>query len=253
MEVGDEQDLNDFVDDLGNEDEEDITQSKFEKFKYFTSLILGTVCIVCIFAFLFLVPFVLDPAVSTLLHRFVDQPVTCKVTQVEIRHGSKDTNCKWSSCREGCTADIFVCYQVRVQYARLPFKNDTSASSIPESQWVDLSRWDTEEKKVMRDTALLVNIKGCGYPPDIACARFASNYQNVSASQETFPCYYSKLNPWIVLERYDFSDTVANIVASIVIPNGLFLISLVVLLYWHCPYCQQRCRKYEEQMDQDEN
>ena len=94
--------------------QEDITQSKFEKFKYFTSLILGTVCIVCIFAFLFLVPFVLDPAVSTLLHRFVDQPVTCKVTQVDIRHGSKDTNCKWSSCREGCTADIFVCYQVRI-------------------------------------------------------------------------------------------------------------------------------------------
>ena len=94
--------------------QEDITQSKFEKFKYFTSLILGTVCIVCIFAFLFLVPFVLDPAVSTLLHRFVDQPVTCKVTQVDIRHGSKDTNCKWSSCREGCTADIFVCYQVGI-------------------------------------------------------------------------------------------------------------------------------------------
>ena len=91
---------------------QDETESKLEKFKYFTSLILGTLCIVCIFAFLFLVPFVLDPAISTLLHRFVDKPVTCRVSQVNIRHGSKATNCKWSSCREGCTADIFVCYQV---------------------------------------------------------------------------------------------------------------------------------------------
>ena len=41
-------------------------------------------------------------------------------------------------------------------------------------------------------------------------------------------------------------------VASIAIPNGLFLISLIVLLYWYCPYCQARCRKYEEQNDQDE-
>ena len=43
-----------------------------------------------------------------------------------------------------------------------------------------------------------------------------------------------------------------SVVASIAIPNGLFLVSLIVLLYWYCPYCQARCRKYEEQTDQDE-
>ena len=52
--------------------------------------------------------------------------------------------------------------------------------------------------------------------------------------------------------RYNFDETLYSIVASIVIPNGLFIISLIVLLYWHCPYCQARCRKYEEQMDFDE-
>ena len=52
--------------------------------------------------------------------------------------------------------------------------------------------------------------------------------------------------------RYDFSETIANIVASVVIPNGIFLVSLIILLYWYCPYCQARCKKYEEQMDQDE-
>ena len=41
------------------------------------------------------------------------------------------------------------------------------------------------------------------------------------------------MNPWIVLEQYDFADSVANVVASIAIPNGLFLLSLIVLLYWY--------------------
>ena len=94
---------------------QDVTKSKLENFKYYTSLMLGTLCIVCIFAFLFLVPFVLDPAISTLMHEFVDSPVTCRVSQVEVKHGK--SNCKWSSCREGCTADMFQCYQVSSNFS----------------------------------------------------------------------------------------------------------------------------------------
>ena len=89
---------------------QDVTKSKLENFKYYTSLMLGTLCIVCIFAFLFLVPFVLDPAISTLMHEFVDSPVTCRVSQVEVKHGK--SNCKWSSCREGCTKEVYTCWQV---------------------------------------------------------------------------------------------------------------------------------------------
>ena len=43
--------------------------TSLENLKYYTSLFLGTACIVNVFAFLFLVPFVLDPAISTLRHR----------------------------------------------------------------------------------------------------------------------------------------------------------------------------------------
>ncbi len=73
--------------------------------------------------------------------------------------------------------------------------------------------------------------------------------KNISDEGGTFPCYYSKVNPWMVLETYDFSESMSSVVASIAIPNGLFVISLGILLYWYCPYCQARCRKYEEQMD----
>lgn len=46
------------------------SKSKLENFKYYTSLFLGTLSIVCIFAFLFLVPFVLDP-VTLFLKNFM--------------------------------------------------------------------------------------------------------------------------------------------------------------------------------------
>lgn len=99
--------------DMGSDADENV-KTKLENFKYYTSLILGTLCIVCIFAFLFLVPFVLDPAISTLMHEFVDVPVTCRVSRVDVKHGK--SNCTWSSCREGCTSDMYQCYQVKQRY-----------------------------------------------------------------------------------------------------------------------------------------
>ncbi len=91
-----------------------------------------------------MVPFVLDPAISTLTHDFVDQPVTCRVNNVTIRHGK--SNCLWSSCREGCTADMYHCYQVRVVYSHTPFKNGTPSHYIQD--WVDLKRHDMIENRV---------------------------------------------------------------------------------------------------------
>ena len=43
-----------------------------------------------------------------------------------------------------------------------------------------------------------------------------------------------------------------KIVGSIMIPNVIFAVSLLILLYWYCPYCQARCKKYEDQIDQDQ-
>ena len=58
------------------------TKSRLEDIKYYTSLFLGTVAIVCVFTFLFLIPFILDPAISTMAYSFVEDPVHCKVTRL---------------------------------------------------------------------------------------------------------------------------------------------------------------------------
>jgi len=223
--------------------------STLENLKYYTSLVLGTLCIVNVFAFLFLVPFVLDPAISTLRHRFVENPVTCKVTNVSVKQGK--SQCLWSSCREGCTSDMFQCYQVRVQYIDQDYKNNTAIDEFHESTWKNLSRYDNLENETRIDTPLLVNIKGCGYPPEISCPAFANHFNEIFRARQTFPCHYSKENPWIVLQNYDYKKTMGKIVGSIMIPNVIFAVSLLILLYWYCPYCQARCKKYEDQIDQE--
>merc|ERR1711936_440023 len=91
--------------------------------------------------------------------------------------------------------------------------------------------------------------KGCGYPPNIVCDEYAETFENISRDGLTFPCYYSQMNPWIVLSNYNEDEEVINIAYSLLIPNLLFILSLVVLIYWYCPYCQARCRKYEQQTD----
>ena len=65
-------------------EDEEPERTRLEDIKYYTSLFLGTLAICSLFAFLFLVPFILDPAISTMMHEFVEKPVHCKVRKLFI-------------------------------------------------------------------------------------------------------------------------------------------------------------------------
>jgi len=244
-------------------EEEEPERTRLEDIKYYTSLFLGTLAICSLFAFLFLVPFILDPAISTMMHDFVEKPVHCKVTVYDLRYGL--TNCTWSSCREGCTAEFFKCHQIRVSYTpKRLFENNTKAADIPDKEWAYLKRTEkpvdpeTGEPSesleyVVDDTPLLINIKGCGYPPTTVCDIYAEKYDNHSKAGETFPCHYSIRNPWIVMSYYNREETISSILNSIFIPNILFVLSTAVLVYWYCPYCEARCRNYQEQQNEEDS
>lgn len=76
-------------------------------------ILLGTFSL---FAFLFLVPFVIDPAFTTIFMEFDETPALCITVETEKRRGA--SNCTWSSCREGCTKEVYDCTQIRVNYKR---------------------------------------------------------------------------------------------------------------------------------------
>lgn len=91
-----------------------IPRSNKEKALFYTTaffILLGTFSL---FAFLFLVPFVIEPAFTTIFMQFDEKPALCFTT--ETVHHNSVSNCSWSSCREGCTREVFKCTQIRVNY-----------------------------------------------------------------------------------------------------------------------------------------
>ncbi|XP_058454388.1 protein tipE-like isoform X1 [Malaya genurostris] len=95
-------------------DEEIVPRTLREKLLFYTTaffILLGTFSL---FAFLFLVPFVIEPAFTTIFMQFDESPAFCVTVDTTHLYGAK--NCSWASCREGCTKDIYECQQIRVNY-----------------------------------------------------------------------------------------------------------------------------------------
>ena len=61
------------------------------------------------------------------------------MTSYSLRYGL--TNCSWSSCREGCTAEFFKCHQVRVSYTPdLAWEEGRQAEDLLQQHWAHLDR-----------------------------------------------------------------------------------------------------------------
>lgn len=91
------------------------------------SLCLGTTAALSFMVFLFLVPFVVDPAVSRLIARYSPEPGTCALHEHVFNAGL--SKCMWSSCREGCTSATTRCHQITVNYSLTPYQKYEQASA----------------------------------------------------------------------------------------------------------------------------
>ncbi|XP_034482739.1 protein tipE [Drosophila innubila] len=301
-------------------DEADKRTTK-EKLLFYTTaffILLGTFSL---FAFLFLVPFVIEPAFTTIFMQFEEVPALCETYDTEIFFGAK--NCSWSSCREGCTKDIYTCTQIRVNY-RLNLYNFTdefnfteyhinlkeaervippvkrtdryeralrdyeydnlgggdvntidmdadmgpSAGSMGGGRFEQLNFGDADGSngyliEESEDTApgtllnaerrpfdeiselneglmgdnstyyyvgarLFPNVKGCGYPPMLNCTIWLKRYTRIGIK---FPCYYSKVDPSLVISDLDYWQNTLNLVYSMAIPIPSFIISVIYLTY----------------------
>ncbi|XP_054270705.1 protein tipE [Macrosteles quadrilineatus] len=200
-------------------------ETLLEKAKFYTSLCLGTTAILSVFAFLFLIPFVVDPAISTILADYEGTPVTC--VAVEHVYAEGLSNCSWTSCKEGCTSSALRCHQILVNYSRVTFEEFSKGNMD-----INSLEWDVGE------TRFFINTEGCGYPPRVNCSEFAKKYgyQHLGTP---FPCFYSRTYPDMVVARYSWDDNLRHLVLSLVIPNVLFGVSIGVLSYWYCPGCNR--------------
>lgn len=93
-----------------------------QKLLFYTTaffVLLGTFSL---FSFLFLVPFVIEPAFQTIFMEFDESRAQCFTDETIVKAGTR--NCTWTSCREGCTRDIYTCTQIYVSYKR--FENGSN-------------------------------------------------------------------------------------------------------------------------------
>lgn len=129
-----------------NDDKEKKTKKRFksreEKIKFYATAISLSLFFGSFTIFVFLIPFVIDPACASLRGDYTESPVECRIVSVSYILGA--SRCSWSSCREGCTRDIYECHQMYVQYQTLD--NDSLLTHTAQ---------------------LFVNTRGCGYPPEV--------------------------------------------------------------------------------------
>lgn len=223
---------------------------------FYTTAFFVLLGIFSFFAFLFLVPFVIDPAFTTIFMEFDETPATCVTVYVERRRGTK--NCTWSSCREGCTKEIYNCTQIHVNYKRaIPELNLTyTAAPVTESpprkqrglrdDYDYMQLFDKQEQDdyffgaqptgLMGNDSewyyvgakLLPNVKGCGYPPMLNCSTFIKQYKEIGTN---FSCYYSRVDPSIVISHLDMWQVYMNLVYAMAIPIPSFIASVIYLTF----------------------
>ncbi|XP_012265902.2 protein tipE isoform X1 [Athalia rosae] len=260
-------------------------QTFLQKLLFYTTaffILLGTFSL---FAFLFLVPFVIDPAFTTIFMQFETRPAECVTIDVESRRGA--SNCSWTSCREGCTKELYDCTQIRVNY-KLPINTTTETDKDEEDDDDEEDRRrldgegragggvegdedakrrnrqrfsralreydyreelneefddeDEEDAELSRPfptglmgndsewyftgAKLFPNVKGCGYPPMLNCSVFYRQYAIIG---HNFSCYYSKVDPGIVISDLDMWQVYMNLVYAMAIPIPSFIISVIYL------------------------
>ena len=131
-----------------NQDDQEKTKKRFrtkeQQIRFYTTAVSLTLFFSSFTILVFLIPFVIDPAIASLRGDFTSSSVECRIVSARYLLGVSRCQTSWSSCREGCTRDIFECHQVTVEYL------------ASEDQQTHLAQ-------------LYVNVPGCGYPPEVVC------------------------------------------------------------------------------------
>lgn len=101
------------------------------------------------------------------------------------------------------------------------------------------------------DARLLVNVKGCGYPPYVNCSSFREKFNTPG---RRIPGYYSDLHPNIVLASYDPTAMKVELQESVGYTFGLMAIGTILMCILQAPYRKmwRRCRGKKKKGEKSE-
>lgn len=233
---------------------EEVQQNWKQKLLFYTTASFVLLGVFSLFSFLFLVPFVIDPAFTTIYMKFDEEPAHCMTARTDHRLGA--SNCSWTSCREGCTKDIYDCTQIFVNYriesnrTNISVAIQSGASRASGTSSIRLlapsfrrnkgrDEYSDYEDDVFDDenadstwsfrgARLLPNVKGCGYPPVLNCSIFYKKYRQVGTN---YSCYYSTIDPSMVISNLDMWQVYLNLIYAMAIPIPSFIVSVVYLAF----------------------
>ncbi|KAA0187190.1 hypothetical protein HAZT_HAZT011940 [Hyalella azteca] len=80
---------------------------------------------------------------------------------------------------------------------------------------------------------LLVNVKGCGYPPEVNCTEFLEKYGKPG---RRLPGYYSSLDSSIALAEYDESLIRRELGEALGYTFGMMVLGVCIIVMLHLPY-----------------
>jgi hypothetical protein len=164
----------------------------------------------------------IDPALLTLILQF--RQAVCTTADSAILVGI--SNCSWTSCRIGCTRDVYKCWQVQVKY---DFVEGSTPYAPP---WTSISEIHLRKETAARETTsnlakLYPNVKGCGYPPVMNCETFFGEF---GPKGTNFDCWVSSLDGEIAMTELNLDRAKSDVVFSLV----PLLIFIVFTLYGFC-------------------
>lgn len=242
--------------------------------RIYVSILAGLLIIFAVALFLFLVPMMIDPAWATLTYDFYTDPVVMYVQELRMLYGIKYI--KWCSCTEGCTRDIFVCYQIIVSYKKLPHGKfvksnfpgagaDTAESSIVVPDFGNITDFKLIDfygpNQHLDDITVHVNdsVGSVIFKPvrsvdcDVCNATLLVNIKAcgyppmVNCTKfrsmygmpgRSFIGYYSKVDPFVAMAEYDPQDLKKQLADSILGTFGFTALGVFILLILHAPYAK---------------
>ncbi len=168
---------------------------------------------VSVVAFVFLTVWFVDPALLALALRF--RRARCLPHDAALLVGI--SNCSWTSCRLGCTGDVYRCWQVRVTFEFVPPLHDDA---------------EMRKNKANNVARLYPNVRGCGYPPELDCESFYRNYGGSDGGSNggpPFDCWVSSVDPGVALTALDPDRARREAVYGLA-PLVVFLLSVLYAL-----------------------